>query len=296
MTFGAPADERGARDAMSRLILLLMLCALASPARADDVSEAALAGRWKVVGTAPTAKNRDGLAELEKHGCYLYFEFAASGRAAVGIGSDSKAKLAALQKANPGVELEWSAKYEVVNGRVEVSGFPAHLREPGGWLGDSATANFRARLDGEVLELNGPGGFVAFQKVKTKVAVGAPAHPLHGSWRFHATYHRGVEFKGDPRMEQTILLTFVEENTVWYDIIPVPGKEPLAGMKPGLYKWKYREIRDGELEYYDRPPEARVLDERKVIRLGYSIKGDTLELSPDGPEAIKIVYKRAKKK
>lgn len=148
---------------------LLMLALVPAVARAQDATEAGLRGRWKAVGTAPTVKNRDGLAELEKVGCYLYFEFDAGGRAAVGIGSDSRAKLDALQRANPGVALEWAAKYVIVNGRIELTGFPAHLREPGGWLGDSGTAVFRTRLDGDTLELTGPGGFVAFQKVKRAV-------------------------------------------------------------------------------------------------------------------------------
>lgn len=247
---------------MPRTFLLLALLLLASSVRADEVSEAALAGRWKVVGTAPTAKNRDGLAELEKYGCYLYFEFAANGRAAVGIGSDSKAKLDALKKANPDVELECAAKYEVANGRVEVSDFPARLREPGGWLGDSATAIFRARLDGDTLELNGPGGFVAFQKVKAQVAggTGAKANPkaeansVVGRWRITKLPDSRIDFPGVyEKSKLYFYFEFSATGAMTFGTHSDDPKRPPLKSKAGPLGGggKYRLGPGGALELYD---------------------------------------------
>lgn len=275
---------------MPRAILFLALAILASSVRADDVSEAALAGRWKVVGTAPTAKNRDGLAELEKHGCYLYFEFAASGRAAIGIGSDSKAKLAALKKANPDVELEWAAKYEVVNGRVEVSGFPARLREPGGWLGDSATALFRVRLDGDTLELTGPGGFVAFQKVKktvaatggatgTKAKPKADANPLAGRWRAKKIPNAPLDYDEIYKRNQVyVYADFAADGTVKYDSLSEdPDRTPLNGG----FTAKYRVGPENALEIYDAQTTAAPRFRRGMFDGKYTfvLNGDALTLT-----------------
>jgi hypothetical protein len=286
---------------MPRAFLLAVLLLLASSVRADDVSEAALAGRWKVVGTAPTAKNRDGLAELEKHGCYLYFEFAANGRAAIGIGSDSKAKLEALKKANSDVELEWSAKYEVVNGRVEVSGFPARLREPGGWLGDSGTAVFKARLDGDALELTGPGGFVAFQKVKqagapaAKATPKADANPLAGRWRIvkmlnsttdptkmYATkgFHYYFEFGPNGALTAGVDATDKQFLTTY-----------VQGVGAGKVKTsaKYKLGPNGALEISDIDPDVRARYGLVAGTFTHTIDGDELTLSDGGTRPMKLV-------
>ncbi len=287
---------------MPRAFLLVLLLALASAVRADDVSEAALAGRWKVVGTAPTAKNRDGLAELEKHGCYLYFEFAANGRAAVGIGSDSKAKLAALKKANPDVELEWAAKFVVANGRVEISGFPAHLREPGGWLGDSATAIFRTRLDGDTLELTGPGGFVAFQKVKKQVAGGAlgtkvnpktGADALVGRWRFTKLADSRTDF---PMLYERAKLYFYYEfapnGTVTFATHSDDPNRPTLKSKAGPLsaKGKYRVGPDNALELYEMERVGGLaglnLDNPKY---SFAVDGDALVLTEGGARKLECV-------
>jgi hypothetical protein len=291
---------------MPRAILFLALAILASSVRADDVSEAALAGRWKVVGTAPTAKNRDGLAELEKHGCYLYFEFAASGRAAIGIGSDSKAKLNALEKANPGVELEWSAKYEVVNGRVEISGFPARLREPGGWLGDSATAIFRVRLDGDTLELTGPGGFVAFQKVKktfaaTGGATGTKTNPkteadsITGRWRFVQMLNSTF----DPNKLYTTkgFHTYLEFGPNGEVIAGVDATDKqfittyVQGIGGGKSKTtaKYKLGPGGALEISDLDPVVRARYGLVAGTFTYKINGDELTVSDGGTRPMKLV-------
>jgi hypothetical protein len=286
---------------MPRAILFLALAFLASSVRADDVSEAALAGRWKVVGTAPTAKNRDGLAELEKHGCYLYFEFAANGRAAIGIGSDSKAKLAALKKANPDVELEWAAKYEVVNGRVEVSGFPARLREPGGWLGDSATAIFRVRLEGDTLELTGPGGFVAFQKVKKTVAAtgGAPgtktnpkpdANSVVGKWRFTKLADSRTDFPDlYKRGKLYFYFEFAPDGTFAFATHSDDPTRPALKSKAGPLgaKGKYRVVPGNVLELSEVERVGGVaglnLDNPKFT---FAITDDTLVLSEDGARKL----------
>lgn len=285
---------------MPRAFLRVLLLALASSVRADDVSEAALAGRWKVVGTAPTAKNRDGLAELEKHGCYLYFEFAANGRAAVGIGSDSKAKLEALKKANPGVQLEWGAKYEVVNGRVEVSGFPAHLREPGGWLGDSATAIFRTRLDGDTLELTGPGGFVAFQKVKqtgatgTKVNPKADANSITGRWRFKKFPGSAMDLDNIYEKSKVYFyFEFAPNGTVKSGAHGDDPKRPPPGKNSGGSA-KYRVGPGAELEIFDvdagvSAPGRLGLQEGKYT---FALEGDALTLTETGG-ARKLEFVRA---
>jgi|GEM_PF-4510422 len=279
--------------------LLLSLLLLSSSVRADDVSEAALAGRWKVVGTAPTAKNRDGLAELEKHGCYLYFEFAANGRAAVGIGSDSKAKLEALKKANPGVELDWQAKFEVANGRVEISGFPARLREPGGWLGDSATAIFRARLDGDQLELTGPGGFVAFQKVKqaggatgTKANPKADANSVAGRWKFKKFPGSAIDLDNIYEKSKVYFyFEFAANGTVTSGAHGEDPKRPPPGRTTGGSA-KYRVGPGGTLEIFDVdagvPAPARLgLQEGKYE---FARDGDALTLTEaNGARTLEFV-------
>lgn len=290
---------------MQRASLLLLILALASSVRADDVTEGALAGRWKVVGTAPTAKNRGGLAELEKHGCYLYFEFAANGRTAVGIGSDSKAKLAALKKANPDVELEWSAKFEVVNGRVELSGYPSHLREPGGWLGDTATAIFRARIDGDTLELTGPGGFVAFQKVKKPVANETKTNPknganaLVGAWRLtdSTRYTKAIrdQFASAEQYNVTI---FGEDGTVRFGVRSRDGKPQPPPPELKKCVWKYRVLSETELEFVDLPPgfSPDFLGSsggNATVVVKYALKGDTLTTEVPGRTET-LTYTREK--
>lgn len=289
---------------MPRAFLLLLVLTLASSVRADEVTEGALAGRWKVVGTAPTAKNRDGLAELEKHGCYLYFEFAANGRAAVGIGSDSKAKLEALQKANRNVALEWSAKYEVVNGRVELSDFPAHLREPGGWLGDSATAIFRTRLDRDTLELTGPGGFVAFQKVKAQTAGAteakakpkADASSIAGRWRITTVPDSRTDFTG--LYEKTKLYFYFEfapDGALTFGTHSDDPNRPALKSKAGPIGkgGKYRLGPDGALELYDVDRVGFAGFQFDNTKYAYALDGGALTLT-EADSGRKLEFVRAR--